>query len=69
MSYPKDINVVDVDVIDESIVEVEGEIISYENDMIEDDSFEKYIENKMICCISILGIGTIIAVFIYMKRI
>lgn len=68
MSYPKDINIVVVDVVDESIVEVEGEIIPYEDDIIEDDSFEKYIENKMICCISLLAIGTIIAVFIYMKE-
>lgn len=68
MSYPKDINVVDVDVIDESIVEVEGEIISYEDDIVEDDSFEKYIENNMLCCISLLAIGTIIVVFIYMKE-
>ena len=35
---------VDVDVVDESIVEVEGEIIPYEDDIIEDDSFEKYID-------------------------
>ena len=68
MSYPEDINIVDVDVVDESIVDVEGEIISYENDMVEDDSFEKYIENKMLCCISLLVIGTIIVVFIYMKE-
>lgn len=64
MSYPEAINVVDV-VEDESIIEVEGEVITYESD--EDNKLEEYIENKMICCIILLIIGTMIVVFVYMK--
>ena len=65
MSCPEAINVVDViDLVDESILEVEGEVIAYEDEY---DRFQESIENKMICCISLLIIGTIIVVFVYMK--
>jgi hypothetical protein len=77
MNYPEAINVVDV-IKDESIIEIKGEIIHCQDDLVEvsieddedededEDDYEDDVENHIICCISMIIIATITVAFLCM---
>ena len=59
----------DTDYFSESASDSASEIENNNGNMTEEeiDEFEKYIENKMICCIALIIVGLIAAVFVYTR--
>ena len=49
--------------------DIESDIENDNGNMTEEeiDEFEKFIENKMICCIALISVGLIAAVFVYTR--